>query len=229
MKRENTSLQTFILNGWAAGPAAWELCTFPYQRIFSYAEQLDGEPEREMDNVSKVVLVGWSMGGSSALRLALRFPEKIAALLLVAATPRMMADFGWKGMSARRVEALERGTLLSGAGGLFPLPDGRPNPYLIDDIPTIRRGLDYLRETDLRADLLAARDAGSFSFPVTVFQSERDGIVRPENAHFLCEVFPQATVEWVSGAEHALPVHIPGRIDAAYATLVKLIQGDLKK
>ena len=58
MKRENTSLQTFILNGWAAGPAAWELCTFPYQRIFSYAEQLDGEPEREMDNVSKVVLVG---------------------------------------------------------------------------------------------------------------------------------------------------------------------------
>ena len=53
-----------------------------------------------------------------------------------------------------------------------------------------------------------------------VFQSERDGIVRPSNAAYLKSVFPGATVEMVPGCEHALPVSVPERIDAAVAKVL---------
>ena len=45
---------------------------FPRERVFGYVEQLDGEPERALEaSPDGAVLVGWSMGGSGALRLAL--------------------------------------------------------------------------------------------------------------------------------------------------------------
>lgn len=56
--------------------------------------------------------------------------------------------------------------------------------------------------------------------PVRIFQSERDGIVRPNNAEFLKQVFPQATVTMVHGNEHVLPITIPERIDKAVAEVL---------
>ena len=52
-------------------------------------------------------------------------------------------------------------------------------------------------------------------FPVVIFQSEKDGIVRPNNAEFLKGVFPQAKVTMVPGNEHVLPVTVPELIDEA--------------
>lgn len=56
--------------------------------------------------------------------------------------------------------------------------------------------------------------------PVFIFQSERDGIVRPQNADYLAAVFPQAKVIRVPGNEHSLPVTIPGQIDEAVMSLL---------
>ena len=83
-------MKVFVLNGWAASEHAWDLCAFRRDRVFGYIEQLDALPEAALRGESAAVLVGWSMGGSGALRLAVRFPEKVAGLVLVAATPRMM-------------------------------------------------------------------------------------------------------------------------------------------
>ena len=228
-------MRIVVLNGWAAGPDAWSLLDtlrgdVPVS-LFSYVEQMDGEPERLMDALDgDAVVVGWSMGGSGALRLAMRFPEKIRALVLVAATPRMMEERicesedvanmhgpSWRGMSERRLSALEVGLKLTNGAGLFGLPEGRPNPYVVDTDENLERGMSYLRDTDLRQDLVDFASSGKANFPVWIFQSKRDGIVRPENAAFLARVFPQAKVELVEGAEHALPVSIPERLDAAIA------------
>ena len=209
--------KVFVLNGWAAGEAAWSLCKFRRERVFSYVEQLDGEPEKVIANEDDVVLVGWSMGGSSALRLALKWPGKIRALVLVAATPRMMQDkpVGWRGMSERRLAALKKGLLMTGGGGLFGPPEGKPDPYVIDDEPSLDRGLEYLVATDLRQALLSSEALRAKGGRVWIFQSERDGIVRPENAYFLKEVFRGAKVAIVPGVEHALPIFIPELIDKA--------------
>lgn len=209
--------KVFVLNGWAASEEAWSLCRFRRERVFSYVEQLDGEPEKVIADEDDVVLVGWSMGGSSAMRLALRWPEKIRGLVLVAATPRMMEDkpAGWRGMSERRLAALKKGLLMTGGGGFFGPPAGLPNPYIVDDESNLDRGLGYLVATDLRSSLLECEALRTKGERVRLFQSEHDGIVRPENATFLEEVFRGAKLRMIPGAEHALPIFIPEMIDSA--------------
>ena len=210
-------MKTFVLNGWSASEQAWDLCAFPRDRVFSYVEQLEGLPEKAVEAEDEVVLVGWSMGGSAALRLAVAYPEKIKGLVLVAATARMMKDDGWAGMSERRLAALEIGLKMTHGEGFFGIPDGKPNPYMLDEERNLARGLDYLRETDLRASLEGLKESGRLKCQVAIFQSERDGIVRAENAAYLKTIFPQASVTMVPGPEHALPIFIPGQIDAAVA------------
>ena len=70
-------MKCLVFNGWAAGPETWALCTFPRDWVFDYVEQLDGLPEKVMEDSDEVVLVGFSTGGSSALRMWLRYPEKV--------------------------------------------------------------------------------------------------------------------------------------------------------
>lgn len=171
------------------------------------------------------ILVGWSMGGSGALRLAMEFPERVRGLLLVATTPRMMEerDSGWLGMSHRRLDALRRGLEMTNGEGFFGIPEGLPNPYQMSTAEELEQGLEYLRATDLRDRLMAKFGGGRYAFPVHVFQSEKDGIVRSSNAGFLKEVFPRAEVTIVPGTEHALPIMIPAAIDAA----VEAIKGEI--
>lgn len=208
-------MKTFVLNGWSAGAAAWDLCTFPRTALFSYTDQLEGLPEKALEREESVVLAGWSMGGSSALRLLLRYPDKIKGLVLVAATPCMMKAEGWDGISPRRLEALRVGIKLTHGAGFFGTPEGLPNPYALDTDANLERGLDYLARTDLRAELIAALAVRPFRGPVSIFHSRRDGIVRPGNAVFLKKLFPAAELTWVEGSEHALPIRIPQVLDAA--------------
>ena len=208
-------MKVLVFNGWAAGPETWALCKFPHDWVFDYVEQLDGLPEKVMEDSDKVVLVGFSMGGSTALRMLLKYTNTLGGLVLVSATPRMMEEreSGWKGMSERRRAALRLGTQM-----MFK---DDPSPMYRED--NMQRGLDYLRNTDLRAELLArGRETGDGrrEMPVWIFQSERDGIVRPNNAAFLKQVFPQAKVTMVPGNEHVLPVTVPELIDEAVFEII---------
>lgn len=212
-------METIVLNGWAASESAWELCRFPRARVFGYLEELDGLPERHILASDGCVLVGWSMGGSFALSMAARHPEKVKGLVLLAATPRMMRDDGWAGMSPRRLAALETGLTLTRGEGFFGLPEGWPCVYRMDTPENLHRGIEYLEKTDLRADLEKLAASGRFNADVAVFHSEKDGIVRPENAAYLKKIFPAARVEIVPGAEHALPVVIHEKIDAAVGNI----------
>ena len=211
-------MKTLVFNGWAAGPETWALCSFPHDWIFDYVEQLDGLPEKVMDDSDEVILVGFSMGGSTALRMLLRTPEKAKGLVLISTTPCMMErpDESWRGMSERRLAALKLGTEMT----------FRDDPSPMYAAANMARGLDYLRNTDLRSDLLGYSKSlipGPRSpIPVCIFQSERDGIVRPSNAAFLKEVFPQAKVTMVPGNEHVLPITIPELIDQAVFGIMRI-------
>jgi pimeloyl-[acyl-carrier protein] methyl ester esterase len=213
-------VKTFVLNGWASSKEAWDLCLFERERIFTYTELLDGVAEDVLEKEKEFVLVGWSMGGSFALRYAMKFPEKLKGLILVAATPRMMRDKNWEGMTPRRLAALEAGLKMTKGQGFFGTPEGRPNPYKMDSDENLARGLEYLKSTDLRLDLIDLLASGKVRCPVYIFQSENDGIVRASNARFLSTVFPHAELEMISGGEHALPVAIPEKIDVAVASCV---------
>ena len=209
-------MRTYVLNGWAASPVAWGKCDFPFDRLYSYIEALDGEFERDLKADSSLVLgVGWSMGGSILLENVAMSPRLFAGLVVVAASPRMMKDDSWKGMSEMRLAALRKGLDFSLAGGaMFSTPE--PNPYMADSEENLSRGLDYLRHVDCRAALVEASRRGDFDdLPVVIFQSRRDAVVGVHNARFLAEVFPRAELVEVEGTEHALPVTEAARIAAA--------------
>jgi len=216
-------VKTFVLNGWAASPDAWKLCTFKRDAVFSYIDHLDGKTEAAFAAAAGgAVLVGWSMGASYALRLALKSPARVRALVLVAATPRMMQDEGWPGMTERRLSALEMGLKMTmGGGGFSSIPARLPNPYVMDSDANLKRGLDYLRSTDLRAELEAKRDAFA-SLPCVLFQSEKDPVVRASNAGYLKGIFARAQLHMIPGAEHALPIFIPEQITSAIQTATSL-------
>ena len=231
-------MKCLVFNGWAAGPETWALCEFPHDWVFDYVEQMDGLPEKVMEDSDEVVLVGFSMGGSTALRMFLKWPEKVKGLVLISTTPCMMevkhrdteaqrtddtlclcdsvlktGYMGdWKGMSERRLAALHLGTQM-----MF-----KDDPSPMYDEANMQRGLEYLRSTDLRGALLSHASSASHAspFPVRVFQSERDGIVRSSNAAFLKQVFPQAKVTMIPGHEHVLPIRVPELIDAAVCELL---------
>lgn len=217
-------MRILVFNGWAAGPETWALCAFPHDWVFDYVEQLDGLPEKVMEESDKVLLVGFSMGGSTALRMFLKYPEKVKGLVLISTTPRMVEEkkvrgegeeVVWKGMSERRLAALRLGTQM-----MF-----RDDPSPMYDETNMERGLDYLKTTDLRLQLLSISESGESvkrrNFPVFIFQSEKDGIVRPSNAKFLKEVFPQAKVTMVPGNEHVLPIRVPELIDEAVFDIIE--------
>ena len=210
-------MRCLVFNGWAAGPETWSLCTFHHDWVFDYVEQLDGLPEKVMEESEETVLVGFSMGGSTVLRMWLKYPEKVKGLVLVSTTPRMMEDENWKGMSERRLAALRLGTKM-----MF-----RDDPSPMYDERNMERGLDYLKTTDLRLPLLSVSESGESvkrrDFPVVIFQSEKDGIVRPSNAEFLKRVFPQAKVTMLPGNEHVLPITIPELIDQAVNEVLGII------
>ena len=227
-------MRCLVFNGWAAGPETWALCEFPHDWVFDYVEQLDGLPEQVMEESDEVILVGFSMGGSTALRMWLKYPEKVKGMVLISTTPCMMEkrreegkgkrdEVVWKGMSERRLAALRLGTKMMFKDDPSPMYDER----------NMERGLDYLRNTDLRDALqlrAARRDCAPYhpssliphpsSLPVFIFQSEKDGIVRPSNAEFLKKVFPQAKVTMVPGNEHVLPIRVPELIDAAVFDII---------
>ena len=225
-------MKVLVFNGWAAGPEAWALCEFPHDWVFNYVEQLDGLPEKVIEESDEVVLVGFSMGGSTALRMLLKYPEKIRGMVLISTTPRMMevkhrdtetqrgndalclcdsvlkkeGRAEWKGLSERRLAALRLGTKMA----------FRDDPSPMYDEADMERGLEYLKNTDLRSELKSCASC----IPIHVFQSERDGIVSPNNAEFLKSAFPQAKVTMVPGNEHVLPITVPELIDKAVFDII---------
>jgi len=211
-------MKVLVFNGWAAGPETWALTTFPRDWTFNYLEQMEELPLRVADEIEgPLILVGFSMGGVFAQKLFLRDPARVKGLVLISSTPRMLEDqtTGWKGMSERRLEAFRYGTKLVYKGDPSPVYD----PEMMD------RGLDCLHDTDLRPALESyAASHPSPLLPVSILHSERDGIVRPQNAAYFKSIFQQAEVTMVPGAEHVLPIAAPTLVDRAVFRCLEIAQ-----
>jgi len=162
-----------------------------------------------------VTVCGWSLGGQVALHWAMREPEKIKRLILVASTPCFAERNDWPfGMpqqtllqfaadlennhsaTLRRFLGLqvrgsdnERELLAEMREQLF----SRGEP----DIDALRGGLVILRDSDLR------RELPGISQPTLVVAGERDKLSPPEASIFMAQTLPNARVKMIKGAAHA--------------------------
>jgi pimeloyl-[acyl-carrier protein] methyl ester esterase len=141
-------------------------------------------------------LLGWSLGGLVALKLASDRPRQVRSLTLVASTPKFVADGDWPGVEARLFDRFmevfdedAEGTLIR-----FLALNCKDASTVRDDVRklkdilyfcglpaprALRGGLSVLRDTDLRA-LLA-----SLTMPHLLMFGEHDNIVPVATASVL--------------------------------------------
>ena len=160
-------------------------------------------------------VLGWSMGGLVATRLATLFPQKVAELILVASSPRMVADDEWQHAIspavlhefANQLEQDYDGTLmrflaLQSHGSESAKQDirllrervfnhGRPT------LKALRGGLYILADTDQRNELLA------LDIPVTLILGKLDMLVPFGIADELKPKMEKLCVRIIKGAGHA--------------------------
>jgi len=160
-------------------------------------------------------LLGWSLGAMVALRLAATHATRIEKLVLVAGTPKFIADEGWPHAMqpaalkhfAQRLQQDFRATVQD-----FLALQVRGDERALEALRTLRRrvvaadepdqralrvGLDILRDADLRATLPTVR------VPALVIAGERDALVPAAASEYLATHLHAARFHPISRAAHA--------------------------
>lgn len=162
-----------------------------------------------------IAVCGWSLGGQVALRWALRYPQQVERLVMVASTPCFVRLEDWKyalsveileefatnlqlnyAMTLKRFLSLqmrgseqEREVLAVLRDGLFSC--GEP------DLAALQAGLEILRGSDQRAALPALQQA------TLVLAGERDTLIPHQATQYLADRIPHGRLVTIKGAAHA--------------------------
>lgn len=163
----------------------------------------------------RCALLGWSLGGQLALRLAQRAPDRVQRLVLVATTPRFVAAPDWAhGMAPDTLQRFAEGLardwqatvdeflqlqVRGSREGLRALTGlqqalqarGAADPQALAD------GLQILRDSDLR------RSAAEVTVPALVISGQHDRVTHPDASAWLAAALPQGRHAQVWRAGHA--------------------------
>lgn len=150
------------------------------------------------------VLIGSSMGGWISLLMCKKRPEKLAALVTIAAAPDFTEDGFWADFdAAQRTELMDKGVVL--------VPSGYEEPY-----PITRRLIEDGR------DNLVMREPVEINVPVRMVQGTDDGSVTRETALALLDHIQGEDVrlQFVTGADHSFST--PDCIDIVTSAIAEV-------
>lgn len=163
--------------------------------------------------VRKAVVAGISMGGMIAQQLALRHPERVAGLVLMATWPglpygklpdlAMLRDLVGSSLTQRRdLDSLAR----------LVLPERElPNAWqhlegwvrLMRDQPPRRR--TFLGQFGAISTHSTGHRLDRITVPVRVVHGDEDRLVPPSNSEVLARRLPRAELEVLPGVAHGIP------------------------
>jgi len=160
-----------------------------------------------------VCVLGWSLGASVAIELAVQYPQRIKALVLLAGNPRFIEEDGWAGVKQKmlgefannlqlncqltliRFLALQVNSLSNGKELLKQLKQAIQEC----EAPTeqvLQSGLDILQNADLRP---ALRD---LTCSVTVIQGDKDSLIPLQVSQNIKDLKPESNINIIKGAGH---------------------------
>ncbi len=226
-----------LLHGWGLNGAVWQNIRDELAEHFTLhlidlpghgqsanvkATTLDEMSDAIYDVLpAKTNLLGWSLGGQVAMKFALRHPQKIDKLILVATTPQFVTSNDWPhGMKpgvltdfASRLITNYAATIKNflALQALQPAHTGQPDnirrtiqllqtALLARGAPNLNNlmhGLEMLAETNLRP--LACR----ISTPTLVMQGDHDALTPEPAARWLAAAMPNAEYCMIAHAAHA--------------------------
>ena len=172
------------------------------------------------DEVAEVIpgvsdVLGWSLGGLVAQRIALNQPDRIRRLVLVSATPKFVSTPDWPAgvdpanfsafaesvnhdykaailqfLTLQCMQSSDRRATIKQLRASF---DTRPTPTQT----TLQRALHILLESDLRAEIANIRK------PTLLIHGDRDTLTPVQAAHWMMQQLPHGFLRVISGAAHA--------------------------
>ncbi|WP_020167825.1 MULTISPECIES: pimeloyl-ACP methyl ester esterase BioH [Methylotenera] len=172
------------------------------------------------DEVAQVIpgvsdVLGWSLGGLIAQRIALNQPDRIRRLILVGSTPCFVNKADWDaGIDSANFESFAaavnsdyKATILqfltlqcmkaddarSTLKQLRASFETRPTPTQT----TLQRALQILLESDLRAEVSNIRK------PTLLIHGDRDTLAPVQAAHWMMQQLPHGFLRVMSGSAHA--------------------------
>lgn len=193
--------------------------------IDAMADALGDTLARHLSGPANVL--GWSLGGQTALALAQRHPEMVSRLVLVGTTPCFVQQPDWPHAMhpatledfAQRLQADFPGTI-----GSFLALQAMNAPGSRDVVAALQMalhtegqpavgnlatGLGILRDSDLRPVIENIRQ------PALVIQGGRDMLTREPAARWLAQRLPQAEYLLIDDASHAPFLSHPERFHQA--------------
>lgn len=215
-----------FLHGWGTHPLIWEplLEHFPAARALPLPGYADSVPATTLDAMAAALagqmatrshIVGWSLGGLIAARIALDFPEKVASLTLVAATPCFVKREDWPhGIAAEVFDQFAENLAQDYAGTIrrFLSLQAQGSADMREVLSLLRRklldqpkpakgvleaGLGILQNVDLREGM------SKLSIPVSLVHGTGDKLAPVSAARWLADAVPHASLHEIAGAGHA--------------------------
>jgi pimeloyl-[acyl-carrier protein] methyl ester esterase len=226
-----SALPLSLVHGWGMNLAVFDALRDALPDVDSWAIDLPGHgrstwnPARaDLDSQVEAVLaalpvrsvlLGWSLGGKLALEIARRYPDRVAALVLVSSTPRFAQSADWPhGMNAGEIEAFSslvdqdwRQTLsdfvwlqLRGSRNAVATQQrveqalathGAPHPG------ALRAGLELLGTVDLRARVSQVPQ------PALLLAGQNDRVTPPGATRWIAQSLRDARFAEIPRAGHA--------------------------
>jgi pimeloyl-ACP methyl ester carboxylesterase len=169
--------------------------------------------------VSKVSVIGHSMGSLIALECADRFPDRVARIALIAvAYPMKVSDSFLEAARKNEQTAFDMETIW-GHAAQVPL-GGNPNPGMWmygDMLARLRRLAPGVLYNDLKACNDYSSDFADVKCPVLLVLGKRDVMTPPRSAKALQEKLPRSETAVVDFSDHSLMAEAP---DATLDALV---------
>jgi pimeloyl-[acyl-carrier protein] methyl ester esterase len=220
-----------LLHGWGMHSGVWQhLVKGLSEQYMLYLVDLPGmgssrpiEPyhlHALADSIAEVIpgvsdILGWSLGGLVAQRIALNQPDRVRRLILVGSSPCFVMQPNWPyGISpenfsdfAKNMNQDYKATMLkfltlqcmkasdarSTVRQLRASFDSKPTPTQT----TLNRGLNILLDSDLREEVPNLRK------PTLLIHGDRDTLAPVAAAHWMSQNLPLGYLRVMSGAAHA--------------------------
>ncbi|MEU2537261.1 bifunctional 3-oxoadipate enol-lactonase/4-carboxymuconolactone decarboxylase PcaDC [Streptomyces iakyrus] len=165
--------------------------------------------------VQRFGYAGCALGGAVGIELALRHPERLASLALIAASPRFGTadEFRQRGVIVRTngLDPIARSAPERWFTGGFAAAQPAITEWAVQMVRTTDPGC-YIASCEALASFDVRPELGRVGVPTLVLVGSDDQVTGPAEARTLVAGIPDARLAVVPGASHLVPVEQPGAV-----------------